>query len=83
MLKRTLIGSVFSLGLIGAALVQPALAQTAGGVANAVIQPEPPGLMLGMVQNGPTQMVAGNSTRGCCATTKSSSPCPASPRAGR
>ncbi|RVU19410.1 ABC transporter substrate-binding protein [Methylobacterium oryzihabitans] len=60
MLKRTLIGSVFSLGLIGAALVQPALAQTAGGVANAVIQPEPPGLMLGMVQNGPTQMVAGN-----------------------
>ena len=31
-----------------------------GGRANAVIQPEPPGLMLGVVQNGPTQMVAGN-----------------------
>jgi peptide/nickel transport system substrate-binding protein len=31
-----------------------------GGRANAVIQPEPPGLMLGIVQNGPTQMVAGN-----------------------
>ena len=32
----------------------------AGGVVNAVIQPEPPGLMLGIVQNGPTQMVSGN-----------------------
>jgi peptide/nickel transport system substrate-binding protein len=31
-----------------------------GGTANAIIQPEPPGLMLGIVQNGPTQMVAGN-----------------------
>ena len=31
-----------------------------GGTANVVIQPEPPGLMLGLVQNGPTQMVAGN-----------------------
>src|SRR5262249_22566001 len=31
-----------------------------GGVANAIIQPEPPGLMLAMIQNGPTQMVAGN-----------------------
>ena len=30
-----------------------------GGTLNAVIQPEPPGLMLGLVQNGPTQMVAG------------------------
>ncbi|MGE5158114.1 MAG: ABC transporter substrate-binding protein, partial [Gemmatimonas sp.] len=27
---------------------------------NTVIQPEPPGLMLAMIQNGPTQMVAGN-----------------------
>ena len=31
-----------------------------GGVVNAVIQPEPPSLMVGLVQNGPTQMVAGN-----------------------
>lgn len=30
-----------------------------GGRANVVIQPEPPSLMLGLVQNGPTQMVAG------------------------
>lgn len=31
-----------------------------GGTVNAVIQPEPPGLMLALVQNGPTQMVSGN-----------------------
>ena len=31
-----------------------------GGSINVVIQPEPPGLMLGLLQNGPTQMVAGN-----------------------
>ncbi len=31
-----------------------------GGTANVVIQPEPPGLMLGLIQNGPTQMVSGN-----------------------
>ena len=31
-----------------------------GGRANVVIQPEPPGLMLGIIQNGPSQMVAGN-----------------------
>ncbi|WP_157017911.1 ABC transporter substrate-binding protein [Mesorhizobium xinjiangense] len=30
-----------------------------GGRANVVIQPEPPSLMMGLVQNGPTQMVAG------------------------
>lgn len=31
-----------------------------GGRANVIVQPEPPGLMMGLVQNGPTQMVAGN-----------------------
>jgi peptide/nickel transport system substrate-binding protein len=31
-----------------------------GGTINAVIQPEPPSLMLAMIQNGPTQMVSGN-----------------------
>ncbi|TDT99248.1 MULTISPECIES: ABC transporter substrate-binding protein [Azorhizobium] len=31
-----------------------------GGRANVVIQPEPPGLMVGILQNAPTQMVAGN-----------------------
>ena len=37
-----------------------AFAQTKGGRANVIVQPEPPGLMVGLVQNGPTQMVAGN-----------------------
>ncbi|MEI4261459.1 ABC transporter substrate-binding protein [Roseovarius sp. D0-M9] len=32
----------------------------AGGTLNVVIQPEPPGLMIGLLQNGPTQMVAGD-----------------------
>ena len=31
-----------------------------GGTLNVVIQPEPPGLMMGLLQNGPTQMVAGD-----------------------
>ncbi|WP_366554775.1 ABC transporter substrate-binding protein [Aquibaculum sediminis] len=31
-----------------------------GGTANVVIQPEPPGLIMGLWQNAPTQMVAGN-----------------------
>jgi hypothetical protein len=29
-------------------------------VLNVLVQPEPPGLMLGITQNGPTQLVAGN-----------------------
>ncbi len=40
----------------GGAVAEP----VSGGRANVVIQPEPPSLMLGLVQNGPTQMVAGN-----------------------
>ena len=32
---------------------------TSGGTVNIVVQPEPPSLMLGLVQNGPTQQVAG------------------------
>ena len=31
-----------------------------GGVVNTIIQPEPPGLVLGMVQNAPTRTVSGN-----------------------
>ena len=31
-----------------------------GGVINAVVQPEPPSLMVGITQNAPTQLVAGN-----------------------
>jgi len=50
------------LSLSAALLVTTALhaEPTQGGRANVVIQPEPPGLMVGLVQNGPTQMVAGN-----------------------
>lgn len=40
----------------GAAWAEP----QPGGRVNVVIQPEPPSLMLGLVQNAPTQMVASN-----------------------
>jgi peptide/nickel transport system substrate-binding protein len=46
--------------LIAAALAAPALAQQEGGRLDIVVQPEPPGLMLGLVQNGPTQLVSGD-----------------------
>jgi len=54
-----------------------------GGVINAVIQPEPPGLMMALVQNGPTQMVSGNIFEGLLRYSRSWSRCPASPKAGR
>jgi len=58
-MPRLLTGAALS-----AALALPgatgALADKVGGRIDVVIQPEPPGLMLGIVQNGPTQMVAGN-----------------------
>ncbi|MBL8706270.1 MAG: ABC transporter substrate-binding protein [Rhodospirillales bacterium] len=57
MFQKSLLGLVAMCALAGATAAQ---AQKPGGVANAIIQPEPPGLMLAMVQNGPTQMVAGN-----------------------
>ena len=39
----------------------PAWAAAArNGVLNIAVQPEPPGLLLGIVQNGPTQMIGGN-----------------------
>ncbi|MDE4306197.1 ABC transporter substrate-binding protein [Phaeobacter gallaeciensis] len=46
--------------LIAAALAAPLAAQQEGGRLDIVVQPEPPGLMLGLVQNGPTQLVAGD-----------------------
>ncbi len=55
MFKTILTGVALTLCFTGAAS-----AQTPGGVANVVIQPEPPGLMLGLVQNAPAQTVAGN-----------------------
>jgi peptide/nickel transport system substrate-binding protein len=57
MLKRVLLGVVLACGVSAAALAEE---PKTGGVINAVIQPEPPSLMVGLVQNGPTQMVAGN-----------------------
>lgn len=55
--KRVLLGLLLACGLAAPTLAQE---PKTGGVINAVIQPEPPGLMLAMVQNGPTQMVSGN-----------------------
>lgn len=55
MFKTILTGLALTFASTGAAS-----AQTPGGVANVVIQPEPPGLMLGLVQNAPAQTVAGN-----------------------
>lgn len=37
-----------------------AAAQAKGGVLNVVVQPEPPGIMIGIFQNVPSQMVGGN-----------------------
>ena len=57
----------FSRALAAAALTMiatGALAQGApprsGGTLHAIVAPEPPSLMVGLVQNGPTQTVAGN-----------------------
>lgn len=58
-----LVSAAFALALLAStplAAPSTALAQVEGGRANAVVQPEPPGLMLGLIQNGPTQLVAGN-----------------------
>jgi peptide/nickel transport system substrate-binding protein len=55
--QKSLLGLMAMCALAGATAAE---AQKPGGVANAIIQPEPPGLMLAMIQNGPTQMVAGN-----------------------
>lgn len=54
-----IIAAVAALALAGPLAAQDGEPQ-AGGTLNVVIQPEPPGLMLGIVQNGPTQMVAGD-----------------------
>ncbi|WP_227270686.1 ABC transporter substrate-binding protein [Roseobacter weihaiensis] len=53
------IAAALALALAGPLAAQDGEPQ-AGGTLNVVIQPEPPGLMLGIVQNGPTQMVAGD-----------------------
>lgn len=55
-MNRFLAAALLSFLPLGAAIADP----VAGGRANVVVQPEPPSLMLGLVQNAPTQMVAGN-----------------------
>jgi peptide/nickel transport system substrate-binding protein len=48
------------IGMTIAGIPLHALAQARKGVINVLVQPEPPGLMMGLVQNGPTQLIAGN-----------------------
>ena len=57
MSKRVLLGVLLACGITVSAVAQE---PKMGGAINAVIQPEPPSLMLAMVQNGPIQMVSGN-----------------------
>src|SRR6187200_1412920 len=73
MLKRIALG-VFLTCSSGIALAQ---SPKTGGVINAVIQPEPPGLMLALVQNGPTQMVSGNIYEGLLRYSPKLEPLPA------
>ena len=58
-IKITATAAAAILALAGPLAAQDAKPQT-GGTLNVVIQPEPPGLMIGLLQNGPTQMVAGD-----------------------
>ena len=61
MKRRHLIQAVpAALGLSIAGVPLHSLAQAKKGVVNVLVQPEPPGLMMGIVQNGPTQLIAGN-----------------------
>jgi len=63
MKRRQLIqlGASTGLGLSIAGVPLELLAQgRKGGTINVLVQPEPPGLMMGIVQNGPTQLISGN-----------------------
>jgi peptide/nickel transport system substrate-binding protein len=53
-MKKLLAATAMSL------IAAEAAAQVSGGRLDVVVQPEPPSLMLGLVQNGPTQLVAGD-----------------------
>ncbi len=58
-LVHALAHALACVALTFAAAAQPAPARK-GGTLQAIVSPEPPSLMVGLVQNGPTQMVAGN-----------------------
>ncbi|WP_346795667.1 ABC transporter substrate-binding protein [Halomonas sp. Bachu 37] len=47
-----------------------------GGVIDTIVQPEPPGLVLGMIQNAPTRTVAGNIYEGLLRYTTDLEPIP-------
>lgn len=51
--------AAMAMALAGPVAAQDGTPQS-GGTLNVVIQPEPPSLMLGLFQNGPTQMVGGD-----------------------
>jgi peptide/nickel transport system substrate-binding protein len=74
MLRRLMLGLLMASALSAEAFAQE---PKAGGVINAVIQPEPPGLMIGLVQNGPTQMIAGNIYEGLLRYSPKLEPMPA------
>jgi len=60
-----LISSAAAAGWWSGAAALPAWAAAArNGVLNIAVQPEPPGLMLGIIQNGPTQMIGGQMYEG-------------------
>jgi peptide/nickel transport system substrate-binding protein len=60
-MKKLLVGTFGTVALIALATGGAvSAAPKSGGTINVVIQPEPPGLVLGITQNGPTAMVASN-----------------------
>jgi peptide/nickel transport system substrate-binding protein len=60
MLKSSILAAVSAASLLLGAAGAFAQAPKAGGALQVVVTPEPPGLMLGLTQNGPTQMIASN-----------------------
>lgn len=61
MKRRHLIKAIpAAVGLSIAGVPLAGLSQARKGIVNVLVQPEPPGLMIGIVQNAPAQMIAGN-----------------------
>jgi peptide/nickel transport system substrate-binding protein len=60
-LATTAVALLMTVGAVGSAHHAQAQGEpTRGGTVQLAVTPEPPGLMLGLMQNGPTQMIAGN-----------------------
>jgi len=60
-LATTAVALLMTVGAVGSAHHAHAQGEPArGGTVQLAVTPEPPGLMLGLMQNGPTQMIAGN-----------------------